>query len=193
MQKTVSSPTSAPRPFSVVPAPGASLIAAGRPGARPPLDVRQTCVLMFLAASTYVLLAVQVWSGLREGVPESVTVDLWTLLVVASLVAVVLAGLAVPVRRATYVLWRSAQCGAVVALVVALGALNLAAKLASTQLLLVAALVALAAIVVNIALWSTEVRRWCDIPVGAVTSDTDTDPTGQDAHTGRSPSASVSL
>lgn len=178
MQKTVSSPAPAPRPFSVVPAPGASLTSAGRPGVRPPLDVRQTCVLMFLAAPAYVLLAVQVWLSLQEGVSGAMTVDLWALLVVASLVAVVLAGLAVPVRRATYVLWRSAQCGAVAALVVALGALNLAAKLASTRLLLLGALVALAAIVVNIALWSTEVRRWCALPVDTAA------PTTHDADVG---------
>lgn len=176
MQKTVPSPTPTPRPFSVVPTPGVSLIAAGRPGVRPPLDVRQTCVLMFLAAPTYVLLAVQVWLSLQEGVPRTVAVDLWVLLVVASLVAVTLVGLAVPVRRAAYVLWRSAQCGAVVALAVALGALNLAAKLASTPLLLVGILVALAAIVVNIALWSTEVRHWCDIPAAAVEPDPDSTP-----------------
>jgi|SRR5690625_3120276 len=176
MQKTVSSPT--PRPFSVVPAPGTSLIAAGRPGVRPPLDVRQTCVLMFLAAPTYVLLAVQAWSCLEDGVPKTVVVDLWVLLVVASLVAIALVGLAVPVRRAIYVLWRSAQCGAVIALMVALGSLNLAAKLASTPLLLSGALVALAAIVVNIALWSTEVRRWCALPVDTAA------PTTHDADVG---------
>jgi hypothetical protein len=47
------------------------------------------------------------------------------------------------------------------ALVGAAAALRLAAQLADTPLMLVGVLSALLAIIANIALWSTEVRRWC--------------------------------
>ena len=164
MQDSQTSPTTtAPRPFNVVPTPRQSLLAVRHPGVRPPLDVRQTCVLMFVSALAYGLLAYQTWSMLDGGVPAPVVGDLWLLLVVAALVALGLAALAFPVRRAGYVLWRSAQFGALVAFGTALSALYLAAKLADTPLLLAGMLVALAAIVVNIALWSTNVRRWCHL------------------------------
>ena len=164
MQDTQTSPiSSAPRPFSVVPTPRKSLLAARHPGVRPPQDVRQTCVLMFVAAAAYGLLAYQAWALLDSGAPGPVVTDLWFLLVVAALVALGLAVLAVPVRRAGHVLWRASQFGALVALGVALTALHMAAKLADTPMLLVGLLAALFAIVVNIALWSNNVRRWCEL------------------------------
>lgn len=164
MQDSQTSPiSSASRPFSVVPAPRQSLLAARRSGLRPPQDVRQTCVLMFVTAAVYVLLAYQSWSMLDAGVPGPVVTDLWILLVVAALVALGLIALALPVRRAGYVLWRAAQFGALVALGVAVSALNMAARLADTPMLLVGLVVAFFAIIVNIALWSTSVRRWCEL------------------------------
>lgn len=164
MQDSRTSPTiTAPRPFSVVPAPRQSLLAARHPGVRPPLDVRQTCVLMFVCAALFGLLAYQTWSMLDSGPPASLVGDLWLLLVVAVMVGLGLAALALPVRRAGYVLWRSAQFGALVALGTALFALYLAARLADTPLLVVGMPVILGTIIVNIALWSTNVRRWCHL------------------------------
>jgi hypothetical protein len=162
MQDSQTSPlSSASRPFSVVPAPRQSLLAARRQGLRPPQDVRQTTVLMFVTAAVYVLLAYQSWSMLDAGAPGPLVNDLWLLLVVASLVALGMTALALPVRRAGHVLWRAAQFGALVALGVAVSALYVAARLADTPVLLVGMAAAFAAIVVNIALWSTGVRRWC--------------------------------
>ena len=164
MQDTQTSPTaSAARPFSVVPAPRQSLLAARRPGVRPPRDVRQAFTLMFVAAAAYALLAYQVWALLDAGAPGPVVTELWFLLVVAALVAIGLIASAVPIRRGGYVLWRASQFGGLVALGVALGALHMAAKLANTPMLLVGLLAALFAIVVNIALWSSNVRRWCEL------------------------------
>lgn len=164
MQDTVSSPTpTAPRPFSVVPPPAQSLTAGGRLGARPPQDVRQTCVLMFVAAPVLALAAVRAGLLLQRGAPSVVVVDLWLLLVAASSAAVATAGLALPVRRAAYTLWRSAQAGAVLALGVSVGALYMAAQLADTLLLGAGLAGALLSIVVNIALWSTGVIAWCDV------------------------------
>ncbi|MBE1456711.1 FtsH-binding integral membrane protein [Nocardiopsis terrae] len=164
MQDTQTSPvSSAPRPFSVVPAPRQSILAVRHPGVRPPQDVRQTCVLMFVAAAGYVLLAYQSWAMLDAGAPGPVVSDLRFLLVLAALVALGMAVLALPVRRAGHVLWRSAQFGALVALGTAVSALYTAAKLADTPMLAVGLLVILFAIIVNIALWSTSVRRWCGL------------------------------
>ena len=118
---------------------------------------------MFVTAAVYVLLAYQAWAMLDAGVPGSVVTDLWTLLVLSSLVALGLIALALPVRRAGHVLWRAAQFGALVALGVAVSALHMAGKLADTPMLLVGLLVAFFAIIVNIALWSTNVRRWCEL------------------------------
>lgn len=168
MQRSVSSPTpSASRPFSVIPTPAESFTAVRRPGVRPPQDVRQTCLLMFAAAPVYFLLAFQTWTVLDASPPGAVARDLWFLLVVAALVGAALAALALPVRRGIYVMWRSAQFGAVVALGVALFTLHQAAKMASTPMLAIGLGVTLTAIVVNMALWSTEVRRWCDLDVEA--------------------------
>lgn len=162
MQDSRMSPTTtASRPFSVVPAPRRSLLAARHPGVRPPQDVRQTCVLMFVSAALYGLLAYQAWNVLDSGPPTAIVGDLWLLLVLSALVGLGLATLALPVRRAGHVLWRSAQTGALAALGVALLALYLAARLADTPLLVVGVPVTLGAIIVNIALWSTNVRRWC--------------------------------
>ena len=111
MQDSRTSPPSASRPFSVVPAPRQSLLAARHPGVRPPLDVRQTCVLMFVAAVLYGLLAYLVGSMLSEGVHASVTTELWLLLAMTVLVGLGLVALALPVRRAGHVLWRAAQVG----------------------------------------------------------------------------------
>lgn len=69
--------------------------------------------------------------------------------------------LAVPVRRGRSVPWRAAQATAVVAMGTALFGLHMAAREANTPMAAVAAAVAVAAVAVNIALWSTEVRRWC--------------------------------
>lgn len=163
MQDTQTSPvTSDSRPFSVLPAPRQSLLAARRPGVRPPQDVRQTCVLMFVTAAAFAGLAYRAWATLDAGAPAPIVRDLWVQVVLASLVALGLVALVLPVRRAGYVLWRMAQFGAVVALGVAVSALNTAARLADTPMLLVAVVVALFAIVTNIALWSTNVRRWCE-------------------------------
>ncbi|WP_230479879.1 hypothetical protein [Nocardiopsis kunsanensis] len=164
MQDTVSSPTSAvPRPFSVVPPPARSLLASGRLGAQPPQDVRQTCVLMFVAAPVLALAAVRSGLLLHEGAPSVVVVELWSLLVAASLAAVATAGLALPVRRAAYALWRSAQAGALLALGMSVGALYMSAQIADTLLLGAGAAGALLSIAVNIALWSTSVISWCDV------------------------------
>ena len=164
MQDTQTSPTSsAARPFSVVPAPRQSLLATRRPGVRPPQDVRQAFTLMFVTAAAYGLLAYQAWALLDAGAPGPVVTDLWLLLAVAVLVALGLVALAVPVRRGGYVLWRASQFGGLVALGVALAALHMAAKLADTPMLLAGLLVTLFAIVVNIALWSSNVRRWCEL------------------------------
>nr|WP_026117609.1 hypothetical protein [Nocardiopsis alkaliphila] len=118
---------------------------------------------MFVSAALFGLLAYQSWSMLDGGPPASMVGDLWLLLVMAVLVGLGLAALALPVRRAGYVLWRSAQFGALVALGTALFALYLAARLADTPLLAVGMPVVLGAIIVNMALWSTSVRRWCHL------------------------------
>lgn len=162
MQDSQPSPTTtASRPFSVVPPPRKSLLAAGHPGVRPPLDVRQTCVLMFVAAVLYGLLAYLVGSMLSEGVHASVTTELWLLLAMTVLVGLGLVALALPVRRAGHVLWRASQAGSLFAFGTALFTLFLAARLADTPLMLAGIVAALFAIVLNIALWSTGVRRWC--------------------------------
>lgn len=164
MQDTVSSPTSAaPRLFKVVPLPVQSLTAGRRLGVQPPQDVRQTCVLMFVAAPVLALAAVRAGLLLHRGAPSVVVVDLWLLLVAATLAAVATAGLALPVRRAAHTLWRSAQADAVLALGVSVGALYMAARLADTLLLGAGLAGALLSIVVNIALWSTGVIAWCGV------------------------------
>ncbi|WP_223830346.1 hypothetical protein [Nocardiopsis quinghaiensis] len=139
------------------------LVAVRRPGVRPPPDVRQTCVLMFAVMPAYGLLAYLSWDRTASGLPGDFVDDLRVLTAAAVLVGVLLAVLAVPVRRGGHALWRAAQVGAVAALGVALSTLHMAARLADTPLLLAGILVAAAAIVVNIALWSTDVRRWCGL------------------------------
>jgi hypothetical protein len=139
------------------------LVAVRRPGVRPPLDVRQTCASMLAAVPAYGLLSYLAWDLSVSGLPEEFADGLRFLMVASVLAGVVLAALAVPVRRGGHVLWRAAQAGAVVALGVSLSALYTAARLADTPLLLAGTLAAVAAIVVNIALWSTEVRRWCGL------------------------------
>ncbi|WP_236567611.1 MULTISPECIES: hypothetical protein [unclassified Nocardiopsis] len=137
------------------------LLAARHPGVRPPTDVRQTCVLMFAAAPALGLLAYVAWERAASGLPESYALDLRALAAWAVATGVVLAALAVPVRRGGRVPWRAARCGALVAMGVALIALHQAARLADTRLVLAGFLVAVVAIAVNIALWSTRLRRWC--------------------------------
>ncbi|NYH51604.1 FtsH-binding integral membrane protein [Nocardiopsis arvandica] len=139
------------------------LVAVRRPGVRPPLDVRQTCASMLAAVPAYGLLSYLAWDLSASGLPEEFADGLRFLMAASALAGVVLAALAVPVRRGGHVLWRAAQAGAVVALGVSLSALYTAARLADTPLLLAGTLAAVAAIVVNIALWSTEVRRWCGL------------------------------
>lgn len=151
----------APRPLGTALASAAGLVAVRRPGVRPPQDVRQTSALMFAAAPVFALSAYLVWDRLDAGVPGRFSGDLWALLVVSVLLGLFVAALAVPVRRGGRALWRAAQVGGVAALGVALAALFTAARLASTPLLVAGSLMALAAIVVSIALWSSEVRRWC--------------------------------
>ncbi|MDT0332079.1 hypothetical protein [Nocardiopsis lambiniae] len=128
---------------------------------RPPLDVRQTCVLMFVAAPVYGLLGYLTWSLFAADVPEGVVGDLWILLALTILAGAASAALAVPVRRGDHTLWRVSQAIALCALGVALFALYISSKLAVTPLLVGALLAAVTAIMINIALWSTEVRRWC--------------------------------
>ena len=161
MQSSVSSlaPVVSQR-FASAWASTAALVAVRRPGVRPPLDVRQTCVLMFALVPAYGLLAYIAWDS-RAGLPAEYAGDLLTLMVVAAVVGVALAALAVPVRRGGHVLWRTAQFVAMVALGLTLATLHMAARLADTPLMLVGLLGALASIAANIALWSTEVRRWC--------------------------------
>ncbi|OKI15325.1 hypothetical protein A6A08_11755 [Nocardiopsis sp. TSRI0078] len=118
---------------------------------------------MLAVLPAYGLLAYLAWERAGSGLPESFADDLDTLMVCAALAGLAPALLALPVRRGGHVLWRTAQVVAVAALGVALSALYMAARLADTPLLLAGALVAAAAIVVNIALWSTEVRRWCGL------------------------------
>lgn len=164
MQETVSSPTpAASRPFSVLPPPAQGLTAGRRLGVQPPQDVRQTCVLMFVAAPVLALAAVRAGLLLHWGAPSVVVVDLWLLLVAATLSAVITAGLALPVRWAAHTLWRCAQAGAVLALGVSVGALYMAAQLADTLLLGAGLAGVLLSIVVNIALWSTGVIAWCGV------------------------------
>ncbi|MEU3017882.1 hypothetical protein ABZ635_10890 [Nocardiopsis sp. NPDC007018] len=162
MHDTQTSPaSSASRPFSELPAPRPSMLAARRPGVRPPQDVRQTCVLMFVTAAVFVGLAYQSWTTLQTDPPAPVVNELWAQLVLAALVALGLVALALPVRRGGNVLWRAAQLGALVALGVAVSVLHTAARLADTPTLLVALVVVMFSIVTAIALWSTSVRRWC--------------------------------
>ncbi|PDP88261.1 hypothetical protein CQJ94_07140 [Glycomyces fuscus] len=143
-------------------ASAAGLLARRHPGVRPPRDVRQTCVLMLAALPAYGALAYLAGDRVLSGAHEDAVGGLWALAAAAALVGVALAALAVPVRRGGNVLWRAAQCGAVLGLGVAPAGLYAAARLVDTPLLLAAVLVAVAAIVVNIALWSTEVHRWCE-------------------------------
>jgi len=165
MQDSVSSPAppAAPavRPLDAALASAAGLVAVRRPGVRPPQDVRQTCALMFAVAPVYALSAYLAWDRLGSGVPDRFVVGLWVLLAVTVLVGVFLSAAAVPVRRGARGLWRSAQAASVVGLGLALSALYCAARLASTPLLVAGLLTALATVVVCVALWSSEVRRWC--------------------------------
>ncbi len=163
MSNSVSSPVSpASRILGTARASAAGLLAERHPGVRPPRDVRQTCVLMLVAVPAYGLLAYLAGDRMLSGAHEDAVGGLRALMVAAALVGVVLAALAVPVRRGGNALWRGAQCGAVAGLGVAPAGLYAAARLVDTPLLLAAVLVAVAAIVVNIALWSTGVHRWCD-------------------------------
>ncbi|WP_116244818.1 hypothetical protein [Nocardiopsis sp. FIRDI 009] len=166
MYETVSSP-SVPERRSVTapptPRPRAGLLSGRRPGERPPSDVRQTCALMFVAGPFFGFLAYAAWDRLDAGAPGQAVTDLWTLLVLSVLAGAVAVGLAVPVLRAVPLLWRAAQFGALAGMGVALSGLHRAAQLSSTLVMVAAALAALLAIVVNIALWTTAVRRWCDV------------------------------
>ncbi|MCY9785439.1 hypothetical protein KIK06_16255 [Nocardiopsis sp. EMB25] len=164
MYETVSSP-SVPeqRPEVAAQAPRTGLLSGRRPGERPPSDVQQTCALMFVAGPFFGFLAYAAWDRLGAGAPTQVVTDLRTLFVLSALTAAVAVGLAVPVLRAVPLLWRVAQFGALAGMGVALSGLHRAAQISSTLLLVAAALAALVAIVVNIALWTTAVRRWCDV------------------------------
>lgn len=167
MHDSVSSPaTPSPGPLRSVLAFAADLVAERHPGVRPPLDVRQTFALMFTVIPVHGLLGYLLWELLDDGLPSAVGNDLRTLLVVTACSALLLAALAVPVLRGGHILWRLAQAGALVALGNGLGALQVSSKLADTTLLLGALLAVLTTVVLNIALWSTEVRRWCGaVPV----------------------------
>ena len=161
MQDSRTSPPSASRPFSVVPAPRQSLLAARHPGVRPPLDVRQTCVLMCVAAVGHLLVSYRAWTRLDAGVPAAVTTDLWLLLSLSVLVALGLVVSVFALRRAGHALWRLSRLGAVIAFGTALYALYQAAVLADTWLMLAGSGAALLSITVNIALLSTGIRSWC--------------------------------
>jgi hypothetical protein len=123
--------------------------------------VSQTAGVLWAALPVGGLQAYMVWAALDSGVPDRLTASMWTLAVVAVLVGAGLAATAIPVRRAVPAPWWAARVLAVAALVGAAAALRLAAQLADTPLMLVGVLSALLAIIANIALWSTEVRRWC--------------------------------
>jgi hypothetical protein len=123
--------------------------------------VSQTAGVLWAALPVGGLQAYMVWAALDAGVPDRLTASMWTLVVAAALVGAGLAATAIPVRRAVPAPWWAARVLAVAALVGAAAALRLAAQLADTPLMLVGVLSALLAIIANIALWSTEVRRWC--------------------------------
>lgn len=162
MSNSVSSPVSpASRILGTARSSAAGLLAERRPGVRPPRDVRQTFALMLVAVPAYGLLAYLAGDRMLSGAHEDAAEGLRALMVTAALAGVALGALAVPVRRGGNALWRTAQIGAVAGMGVAVAGLYAAARLVDTQLLLAAVVVAVAAIVVNIALWSTEVHRWC--------------------------------
>ncbi|RKS05232.1 hypothetical protein DFP74_0826 [Nocardiopsis sp. Huas11] len=142
-------------------ADAARLFASRRAGQRPPADVTQTAGVLLAALPVGALQAYMVWAALDAGVPDRFTASMWTLVVGAAVVGAALAGTAIPVRRAVPAPWWAARVLSAVALVGAAAALRLAAQLADTPLMLVGVLSALLAITANIALWSTEVRRWC--------------------------------
>ena len=116
---------------------------------------------MFAAAPVYGLLGYLAWSLFSADIPQGVVGDLRILPALAILAGAASAGLAVPVRLGVHILWRIAQVVALFMLGTALFGLHIASTLAVTQLLAGALAAAVAAIVVNIALWSTQVRRWC--------------------------------
>ncbi|WP_017571911.1 hypothetical protein [Nocardiopsis halotolerans] len=125
--------------------------------------MRQTCVLMFAAVPAYGFLAYLAGDRMLSGPSEDLVGGLRVLMVLAALVGLVLAALALPVRRGGDALCRAAQVTAVVGMGVAPAGLYTAARLADTPLLLAGLLVAAVTIIVNIALWSTGVRRWCGL------------------------------
>ncbi|MEV2277546.1 hypothetical protein AB0I72_18365 [Nocardiopsis sp. NPDC049922] len=163
MYETVSSPSVAERrPEAAAPTPGTGLLAGRRPGERAPSDVLQACVLMVATAPFFAFLAYTAWDIMGAGdVPAPVATGLWAVLVGSAAAGAAMAGLAVPVLRAVPLLWRVSQAGALLGMAVALSGLHRAAQIASTPLMVAGALAALAAILVNVALWTTVVRRWC--------------------------------
>ncbi|MFI6574306.1 hypothetical protein ACIBFB_00790 [Nocardiopsis sp. NPDC050513] len=162
MYETVSSPSvTEQRPGTAAPTPGSGLLAGRRPGERAPSDVLHACVLMFATAPFFAYLAYAAWDRLGAGVPAPVATGLWTVLVGSAAAGAAMAGLAVPVLRAVPLLWRVSQAGALLGMAVALSGLHRAAQVASTPLMVAGALAALAAVLVNVALWTTVVRRWC--------------------------------
>ncbi|OLT28234.1 hypothetical protein BJF83_01235 [Nocardiopsis sp. CNR-923] len=116
---------------------------------------------MFVAAPFFAHLAYTAWDRLAAGVPGPVATGLWTVLVGSAAAGAAMAGLAAPVLRAVPLLWRMSQAGALLGMAAALSGLHRAAQIASTPLMVAGALAALAAILVNVALWTTVVRRWC--------------------------------
>ncbi|WP_304451580.1 hypothetical protein [Nocardiopsis sp. YSL2] len=137
------------------------LFASRRAGQRPPADVTQTAGVLLAALPVGALQAYMVWSVLDSGVPDRFLAPMWTLVVGAAVVGAALAGAAVPVRRAVPAPWWAARVLSGVALLGAAAALRLAAQMADTPLMLAGFLSAMLAITANIALWSTQVRRWC--------------------------------
>ncbi|NYJ36612.1 hypothetical protein [Nocardiopsis aegyptia] len=136
------------------------LFTSRRAGQRPPADVTQTAGVLFAALPVGALQAFLVWSVLDTGVPDRFLAPMWTLVVGAAVVGAALAGTAIPVRRAVPAPLWTARVLAVVALCGSAAALRLAAQFADTALMLAGFLSAMLAITANIALWSTEVRRW---------------------------------
>ncbi|KOX22298.1 hypothetical protein ADL05_03910 [Nocardiopsis sp. NRRL B-16309] len=137
------------------------LFTSRRAGQRPPADVRQTAGVLLAALPVGALQAYLVWAVLDAGVPDRFQTPMWTLVVGAAIVGAALAGTAIPVRRAVPAPWWTARVLAGIALLGAAHALRLAAQFADTPLMLAGFLSAMLAITANIALWSTEVRRWC--------------------------------
>ncbi|MFE3459755.1 hypothetical protein ACFXKD_19610 [Nocardiopsis aegyptia] len=137
------------------------LLTSRRAGQRPPVDVTQTAGVLLAALPVGALQAFLVWSVLDSGVPDRFLAPMWTLVVGAAVVGTALAGTAIPVRRAVPAPLWTARVLAVVALFGSAAALRLAAQFADTALMLAGFLSAMLAITANIALWSTEVRRWC--------------------------------